>query len=62
MKRLVRVFALQVACVSLTLAGCAPYLPLAKGDRSVQSPTQEQPSPRPRSFSDPGPNYPDTGR
>ena len=61
MKLLVRVLALQVVGVSVTLAGCASQLPFAQGDRSVHSSVQEQPSPRPRNFSDPGPNYPDTG-
>lgn len=61
MNRICTLLVPLVIGASVMLVGCSYHMPPER-ERGVQAPDRDQTPPRPRSFSDPGPNYPDTGR
>jgi len=61
MKRAFSLLVVLLAGAMTLLAGCSYHSP-AQRDVGMQADVPDRQSQRPRSFSDPGPNYPDTGR
>ncbi len=61
MNRFFSLLVVLLAGATTLLAGCSHDSP-AQRDVGMQANAPDRQPQRPRSFSDPGPNYPDTGR